>query len=56
MENIVFDRNYERVDKKDARAAAIFDRVYTPGGFMDKITKKLDAIPKVIVPKDKRIP
>lgn len=53
MENIVFDRNYERADKEDARAAAIFDRVYAPGGFMDEITKKLDAIPKVIVPKDK---
>lgn len=53
MENIVFERNYERVDKEDAHAAAIFDRVYAPGGFMDEITKKFDAIPKVVVPKDK---
>lgn len=53
MENIVFDRNYERDHTKDARAEAIFDRVYAPGGFMDEITRKFDAIPKVVVPEDK---
>lgn len=52
MENIVFDRNYEE-DKPDPLAQAIFDRVNAPGGFLEEFSKKMDAIPKVIVPKDK---
>lgn len=52
MENIVFDRNYEE-DEPDPLAQAIFDRVNAPGGFLEEFSKKMDAIPKVIVPKDK---
>lgn len=52
MENSVFERNYE-TEKPDERARAIFDRAFAPGGFMDEFTKKMDAIPKVIVPEDK---
>ena len=51
MENIVFDRNYEE-DEPDPLAQAIFDRVNAPGGFLEEFSKKMDAIPKVIVPKD----
>lgn len=52
MENSVFERNYE-TEKPDERARAVFDRVFAPGGFMEEFTKKMDAIPKVIVPEDK---
>ena len=48
MENIVFDRNYEE-DEPDPLAQAIFDRVNAPGGFLEEFSKKMDAIPKVIV-------
>lgn len=55
MENIVFDRNYEIEEaKKSEKDAAIFEQVYAPGGFMDKLVQKLDAIPKVIVPEDEK--
>lgn len=49
MENTVFERNYEIVEKDD-RATAVFERAFAPGGFMEEFTKKMDAIPKVIVP------
>ena len=52
MENIVFERNYETTEKDD-RATAVFERAFAPGGFMEEFTKKMDAIPKVVVPKDK---
>ena len=52
MENTVFERNYEIVEKDD-RATAVFERAFAPGGFMEEFTKKMDAIPKVVVPKDK---
>lgn len=52
MENIVFERNYE-IAEKDDRARAVFERAFAPGGFMEEFTKKMDAIPKVIVPEDK---
>ena len=52
MENTVFERNYEIVEK-DGRATAVFERAFAPGGFMEEFTKKMDAIPKVVVPKDK---
>lgn len=52
MENTVFERNYEIVEKDD-RARAVFERAFAPGGFMEEFTKKMDAIPKVIVPEDK---
>ena len=52
MENIVFECNYETTEKDD-RATAIFERAFSPGGFMEEFTKKMDAIPKVVVPKDK---
>ena len=52
MQTNVFERNYE-TEKPDERARAIFDRAFAPGGFMDEFTKKMDAIPKVIVPEDK---
>ena len=53
MENIVFERNYETTEKDD-RATAVFERAFAPGGFMEEFTKKMDAIPKVVVPKDKK--
>ena len=52
MENTVFERNYE-IAEKDDRATAVFERAFAPGGFMEEFTKKMDAIPKVVVPKDK---
>ncbi|MGN8889016.1 hypothetical protein [Dysosmobacter sp. HCP28S3_G4] len=52
MENTVFERNYE-IAEKDGRARAVFERAFAPGGFMEEFTKKMDAIPKVIVPEDK---
>ena len=52
MDNIVFERNYE-IEEKDDRARAVFERAFAPGGFMEEFTKKMDAIPKVIVPEDK---
>jgi len=52
MENTVFERNYETTEKDD-RATAVFERAFAPGGFMEEFTKKMDAIPKVVVPKDK---
>ena len=52
MENTVFERNYETTVKDD-RATAVFERAFAPGGFMEEFTKKMDAIPKVVVPKDK---
>ena len=52
MENIVFERNYETTEKDD-HATAVFERAFVPGGFMEEFTKKMDAIPKVVVPKDK---
>ena len=52
MENTVFERNYE-IEEKDDRARAVFERAFATGGFMEEFTKKMDAIPKVIVPEDK---
>lgn len=52
MDNIVFERNYE-IEEKDDRARAVFERAFAPGGFMEEFTKKMDAIPKIVVPKDK---
>ncbi len=52
MENTVFERNYETTEKDD-RARAVFERAFAPGGFMEEFTKKMDAIPKIVVPKDK---
>lgn len=51
-ENIVFDRNYE-MREPDSQAEAVFDRAFAPGGFMEAFTKKMDAIPKMVVPRDK---
>ena len=39
MENTVFERNYEIVEKDD-RATAVFERAFAPGGFMEEFTKK----------------
>jgi hypothetical protein len=52
MKNEVFERNYESTEK-DELASEIFTRAYAPGGFMETYKKKMDAIPKVIVPEDK---
>lgn len=54
MENTVFERNYEIVEKDD-RATAVFERAFAPGGFMEEFTKKMDAIPKVVVPRIRKI-
>ena len=53
MENIVFERNYELPKEEDTLSSAIFERAFAPGGFFEEYTKKMDAIPKVIVPEDK---
>ena len=53
MENTVFERNYETTVKDD-RARAVFERAFAPGGFMEEFTKKMDAIPKIVVPEDKK--
>lgn len=42
MENTVFERNYEIVEKDD-HATAVFERAFAPGGFMEEFTKKMDA-------------
>lgn len=52
MENIVFDRNYEWTPEENSVAAAIYDRYMEPDGFFAAFTRKMDAIPKVIVPED----
>ena len=43
MENTVFERNYEIVEKDD-RATAVFERAFAPGGFMEEYTKKWEKI------------
>ena len=52
MENIVFDRNYELVSENNSFADVVFKQVTAPDGFFASFTKKMDAIPKVIVPED----
>lgn len=52
MEDSVFERNYEQ-HETDSRSMEIFERAFAPGGFMEEYAKKMDAIPKVIVPEDK---
>lgn len=52
MENIVFDRNYELVSEDNSFADAVYKQVTAPDGFFASFTKKMDAIPKVIVPED----
>ncbi len=52
MENIVFDRNYELVSEDNSFADAVYKQITAPDGFFASFTKKMDAIPKVIVPED----
>lgn len=52
MENIVFDRNYELVSADNSFADAVYKQITAPDGFFASFTKKMDAIPKVIVPED----
>lgn len=52
MENIVFDRNYELVSENNSFADVVFKQVTAPDGFFASFTKKMDAIPKVIVLED----
>lgn len=54
MENIVFDRDYECAPEEHSLAAAIYERVMEPDGFFAAFTRKMDAIPKVIVPEDQK--
>ena len=51
MENIEFERNYEK-QSVGAEDKFLFEQM-APGGFFESFQKKLDAIPKVIVPEDK---
>lgn len=53
MDNIVFERDYTVKDEQDSFSSAVFEQVFAPGGFMEEFTKKMNAIPKVIVPEDK---
>lgn len=52
MENMEFEHNYEKqsVSEEDK---LFFEQVVAPGGLFESFQKKLDAIPKVIVPEDK---
>ena len=52
MENIVFDRNYELFSEDNSFADAVYKQITAPDGFFASFTKKMDAIPKVIVPED----
>ena len=52
MENIVFDRNYELVSEDNSFADAVYKQITAPDGFFASFTKKMDAIPKVIMPED----
>ena len=51
MENIEFERNYEK-QSVGAEDKFLFEQI-APGGLFESFQKKLDAIPKVIVPEDK---
>ncbi len=53
MENIVFDRNYELASEDNGYADAIYEKAMEPDGFFASFGKKMDAIPKIIVPEDK---
>ena len=53
MDNIVFDRNYEIASEECDGSDAIYELATAPGGFFESFTKKMAAIPKVIVPEDK---
>ena len=54
MENIVFDRNYELASEDNGYADAIYEKAMEPDGFLRlPFGKKMDAIPKIIVPEDK---
>ena len=53
MENIVFDRNYELTSEDNGYADAIYEKAMEPDGFFASFGKKMDAIPKIIVPEDK---
>lgn len=55
MENIVFDRNYELASEDNGYADAIYEKAMEPDGFFASFGKKMDAIPKIIVPEDKQI-
>ena len=52
MENIEFERNYENefVSEEDK---FFFEQMVAPGGVFESFQKKMDAIPKMIVPEDK---
>lgn len=53
MENIVFDRNYELTSEDNGYADAVYEKAIEPDGFFASFGKKMDAIPKIIVPEDK---
>ena len=52
MENIVFDRNYELTSEDNGHADAVYEKAIEPDGFFASFGKKMDAIPKIIVPED----
>ena len=52
MENIVFDRNYELTSEDNGYADAVYEKAIEPDGFFASFGKKMDAIPKIIVPED----
>ena len=51
MENIVFERNYEKHDE-DSFGAAVLEQALS-GGFFEAYGEMVDKIPKIIVPQDK---
>ena len=53
MDDIVYERDYTVKDEQDSFSSAVFEQAFAPGGFMEEFTKKMNAIPKVIVPEDK---
>ncbi len=56
MDDIIFEQDYRRTPEdtaENARALEIFDRAFN-GSFIKDYTAAMDAIPKVIVPEDKK--
>lgn len=52
MENIVFERNYEKPKDGSDHCTAIFDQA-VEGGFFQRYCDMMNKVPKIIVPQDK---
>lgn len=52
MENIVFEKNYERPQEDNSYCTAVFDQAME-GGFFQRYCDMMSKVPKIIVPQDK---